>query len=278
MGQLGLILWSWIETTRNVVRGRLWVPFLILALVQWAGILFLTQLGSPLIGPIVAPIVRLVAGEAALHYPVFYLALPTVFTRAQFVLDLLFGAWLMGAAFLLFWQADRPADPGSSAFGRATKAYWKLVLLRLPVSAAALVILFWLPGVLAGSNQPSGNTLRLIRYGSVLVGAIIESLFLYASLALLVEGRGIGGAFKRSFGLALRSPVATLAVVLFPSLIQVPVSAVFRRSDTVVRNMSPEVVAWMVVTAVALYSFASFYIVGAGTRVFRARTEMAPRV
>jgi hypothetical protein len=274
MQQISLLLWSWIETTRNVGRGRLWGPFLAFWLAQAAMILILTQFYQPALAPVLVPFLRLLGGDAILHYPVFYLALPSVFTVVALLLDLFIGAWTLGTAFLLFWQADRPAEPFRGAFRRAGKQYWRLVLARLPLVLLLVICLFWLPRfLLAGSPDVPGSTIRAIRYGSILVGSVLEGLFLYASLGILVEGRGVGEALRRSFSLAGRIPLATLGAVLIPNLIQIPVSAVFRRSDVIVRNLRPEVIVWVLLIAAMLYAVSAFFAVGAGARLFRFHAE-----
>ena len=117
MRQLSLLLWSWIETSRNLGRARLWGPFLAFAMVQWLAVLLLTQFHRPILAGILIPLIRLLGGGSVLHYPAFYMALPTLFSRASLVLDLFFGAWLFGAAFLFFWQADRPTEPERGGSG-----------------------------------------------------------------------------------------------------------------------------------------------------------------
>jgi hypothetical protein len=274
MHQISLLLWSWIETIRNFGRWRLWGPFLVFWAVQACSILLLTQFYQPILATVLVPLLRLLGGDAILHYPVFYLALPSVFTVVALLLDLLIGSWTLAAAFLLFWQADRPAEPFQGAFGRAGRAYGRLILARLPLVLLLVLLLFGLPRMLlGGSTELPGSTLRTIRYGSVLIGSILEGLFLYAPLAILVEGRRVGDALRRSFALAARIPLATLGAVLVPNLIQIPVSAIFRRSDVIVRNLTPEVIVWVLLGTAVLYAVSAFFAVGAGARLFRFHAE-----
>lgn len=274
MHQFSLLLWSWIETLRNFGRWRIWGPFIVFWGVQACSILLLTQFYQPLLAPILVPVLKMLGGDAILHYPVFYLALPSVFTIVALFLDLLIGSWTLAAAFLLFWQADRPAEPFQGAFGRARRSYGRLVLARLPLMLLLVLLLFGLPRLmLGGSADTPGSTMRIIRYGSVLIGSILEGLFLYAPLAILIEGRSVPAALRRSFSLAGRIPLATLGAVLVPNLIQIPASAVFRRSDVIVRNLSPEVIVWVLMGTAILYAVSAFFAVGAGARLFRFHAE-----
>ncbi len=278
MGQLKVLLWSWIETTRNLGRGRIWGPFLLLVVIQWAFLLLLTQFHRTILAPVLVPWIRLVVGEGAMGYPVYFAALPTIYNAAGILIDIFFGAWLLGAGFLLFWQADRPADPGTGGIQRARSSYWSLLLARLPLALLIVGLLILLPRLVLGSvADVPGTLVRAIRYGSIVVASALECLFLYAPLAILVERRRPLDAIRRSMSLAAGAPLATFGAVLVPNLIQVPISALFRRSDTIVRNMAPEVVAWLLALSVLLYAVAAFYMAGSGARLFRIRTEGAAR-
>ena len=92
-------------------------------------------------------------------------------------------------------------------------------------------------------------------------------------MAILVEGRGILGAIRRSFQITAKIPLATLGAVLIPNLIQVPIAYVMRNSQTIAFRLSPEMVAWAVALGVVIYTIATFFIVGAGARLFRVQSE-----
>lgn len=276
MRQISLLLWSWIETCRNLGRAQLWAPFLCFALIQSLTVLLFTQFHQPGLSGFLVPLLRALGGDAVLQYPAFYVALPAIFSRASLVLSLVFGSWLYGAAFLCFWQADRPTEQGSGAFARATKGWGKLLLARLPVAVALLLLVYMLPQALtSGSASLSATALRSIRFGTIALASVVEALFLYAPLAILVEGLGIGKAIGRSFVLAVRMPIATLFAVLIPNLVQIPIAYVLRNSETIVMRLSPEMVAWSVIIGIVLFTVATFFIVGAGARLFRVQTEDA---
>ncbi len=276
MGQISLLLWSWIETTRNIARGRLWTPILAFSVAQWLGLLAITQFHRPLLAPVLVPLFRMIFGDAVLHYPNFYLGLYDIYGTVSIILDLLLWSWLQGAAFLAVWQADRPAEPGRGAFGKSRAAYGKLFLVRLCLDGLLILILVFGGHLMVGrGHELSGSGLRAFRYGSILIGSFLESLLLYAPLAILIENQGVFSGIRRSLRLGWKAPIATFLVVLAPNLLQIPAGAVFRRSDAIVMNMSPEVVGWLMALWIAIYSVALFYLVGATTRLFRVRTEAA---
>jgi hypothetical protein len=276
MGQISLLLWSWIETTRSIARARLWAAILVFTLAESFVLLVITQFHQPLLAPLFVPILRYVFGDAVLHYPNFYLALYDIYGRLSIALDVLFWSWLQGAALLAVWQADRPVEPGRGAFGRAAAAYGKLFLVRLVLNGALILLLLLGRQILfADGQEPSGGGLRLFRYGLIFLGSLLESLLVYTPLAILVEGRGFLPGIARSLRLGRKMPIATFLIVLVPNLLQVPAGAVFRRSDSIVMNMSPEVVGWLMALWILIYGLSLFYIVGAAARLFRVGTEAA---
>lgn len=278
MRQVSLLLWSWIETIRSLPSGRLWGPFLGFALVQWAIILLLTQFHRTGLSFWMVPLIGspLIAGEGALHYPNFFLALPSIYARLSLVIDLVVGAWLMGCAYLLFWHAEHPTERAPGALRQATKNWGRLLFARLPVVLGLLLVVFFLPRLfLEDPGTAGGNTLRAIRYGTILVGSMVEALLLYAPLAVLVEGKGPFGAIRRSIGIAIRWPIASLGAVLVPNLVQIPGSYLMRNSERVVRTLTPDLVAWIVCLAIAIYVFAAFFTIGAATRLYRVKSGEA---
>ncbi len=276
MGQISLLLWSWIETTRSFTRGRLWMPILAFSVAQWIGLLAITQFHRPLLAPVLVPLFRMIFGDAILHYPNFYLGLYDIYGTVSIILDLLLWSWLQGAAFLAVWQADRPAEPGRGAFGRSRAAYGKLFLVRLCLDGLLVILLVFGRRLLVGTGpEVSGGSMRMFRYGSILVGSLLESLLVYAPLAILIEKRGVFSGIRRSLRLGWKAPIATFMVVFAPNLLQIPAGAVFRRSDSIIVNMAPEVVGWLMALWIAIYGVSLFYLVGAATRLFRVRTEAA---
>lgn len=272
LSQLNLTVWAWIEAVRDLRRVRVLQPFLVLAAVQLVVLLLLTQFYRPGLSALMVPMLSRVQDGAALHYPQFYIFLPGIFSQANLVIDWLFGSLVFGTAFLTVWYvAFGRQEEGS--WRRARKRYLGLLLVRLPLILLLVGAATIIPEMLAGDGGLAGTRLRMVRYGSFFVGAFVEMLFVFAPLILLAESRSVGQALRKGLMLAAKVPLATALIVLVPNLVQIPTGWVFRRADSVVRNLSPELVAVLVGASVIVYVFVNYFIVASAVRVYASRAE-----
>ena len=273
LAQLNLVLWAWLESLRDLGRLRIWRPFLLLALVQTVLVLALTQFYRPGLSSVMAPLVEGLTGPAAVHYPQFFLALPLIFSKLNFIIDGTVGSLCIGVAMLLVWS--RVAGQGElDAWGLGRKRFLGLLLVRLPLLILLYLLAWEFPRLLfpAGVEIP-GSQVRLLRYASFLVGVLIETFFVYAPIFLLFERQSAARAWKEGAALLGRIPIASLLAVLVPSLFQLPASYVLRRADRVVETLSPELVTGLVIGAIFVFAFINFVIVGSIVRLYGARGD-----
>ena len=272
LAQLNLTVWAWIESFKDLKRRAVWAPFLWMVLIQSLVLLALTEFYRPVFSWILVPILKGVGDVRMLHYPAFFSVLPAFYGRFDLVLDVFFGSLFFGTAYLvLFRVASRM--PVGDAWNAGRRSYLVLLLLRLPLVLLVVLASWGLPLLLGGKPGVGleGKALREARYGSFLIGVLGESLCLYAPLARLVAGRSLFGSFGDSLRLAARVPLATMLVVLLPNLLQLPVAAAIRRSDTIITNLTPEVVAWLLFAGILVYTGVNYVVIGSAVRIFGAR-------
>lgn len=272
LSQLNLTVWAWIESFRDLRRVRVLYPFLVLAVVQILLLIVLTQFYRPGIAELLRPWLERMQDGGATHYPQFYVFLPGIFSQANLVVEWLLGSLVFGVAFLVIWYA---------AFGRDAEGPWKLagrryvglLFCRLPLILLLIAIALLLPDLLAREGELAGNRLRAVRYGGFMLRILIEMLFVFAPLVLLAESRSVGGALRSGMALALRVPVATALIVLVPNLVQIPTEWVLRRSHLIVRSLSPELVAILIVGTILAYVLVNYFIVAGAVRIYAARAD-----
>lgn len=271
--QLNLVLWAWLESLKDLGRFRIWQPFLLLAVVQTGVVIGLTQFYRPGLSTLLAPLVERLSGPGGVHYPQFYLALPTLFSQVNFIIDLLVGSFCIGVAMLVVWLRVSGAQ-GGDPWGLGRRRILALILVRFPLLVLLYLVAWQLPTVLFTDGvEVTGTQVRLLRYSTFLVGALLETFFAYAPLFLLLERRGVVRAWKEGIGFLGRVPLATLLVVAVPSLLQIPTSYVLRRAGLVVETLSPELVTVLVVGGILVFAFINFLIVGAVVRLYGARGD-----
>lgn len=271
LSQLNLAVWAWVGSLRDFRRAQVWLPFLLLGSVQLFVLLLLTQFHRPLLAPLLAPLIEALVGAPGLHYPQFYVALPAIFGRINPFLDWLVGSFILGAAVLVLWHSALGLGKRES-WRLAARRYLSLLAVRLPL-LALLVALAWVvpAALLPDGGDLRGNALRFFRYGTFLIGVVLEMLFVYAPVVLLLESRATLPALGRGFRILGRVPLATLLVVAVPNLFQLPISWALRRADTVVQNLNPEVVLFMVAGAIAAYVGINYFILASVVRIYGAR-------
>jgi hypothetical protein len=267
-----MVAWAWRSVLPCATRFSIWLPFLFLAGVQAAALTVLVSFHRDAFLSIGVPLVRWVAGDAGTHYPVFYLALPTLFARVTLILSVLFASLAVGAATLLF----------ARVFGeRRQEGAWLVAARRYPallvITAVLAVFLFAIGEGMGAIPREAMVGNRLVRWGSragvVFLYVLVQTLFAYGSAWILLRGRGPFRALRDSVSLAGRNFVATFLLVLAPALVLFPFSYLAGRGDWFTTKFRPETITGLLVGQIALELILGFLLVGAVTRVFLYRAE-----
>jgi hypothetical protein len=87
----------------------------------------------------------------------------------------------------------------------------------------------------------------------------------------LLGKRSLKGAFADTFRMLGRAPLAVVLVVLVPNFLNLLVDYAVRHREAIVLRMTPELMGLVVLTAIAIYAFAAFFVITAGVRIWGAR-------
>ena len=270
---LGLAGWAFRSALGQSFRLRLWAPFLLLALVQMGSLAVLLRFYEPGVSWLAVPLITWLVGESGIHYPYFFAALPGIYVRWSMVLGVLLATLTTGAATILF----------ARAFGVDTRGAWRTAAARYPALLAVGIVgavlslgLFLLGDVVPRDLFLTSSKVRWgVRFASLLLFVIGQSLVVYATAAVVIEGRGIGAALwgsVRLFGLLF---VATLVVVGIPVALNYPLGYLTERPDWFLNKFTPELLGIVLALKVVWEMLLSFVLVGAVTRLFVWRREVA---
>jgi hypothetical protein len=259
----GQALWL---TARELRTGRLWAPWLVLGALQCAVLLALLGFAHPLLAWAVAPFVRAIGGEPALHYPGFYRALPFLYSRADLVVGALAGAVATGWSTRLFaarWH--RETLPPGGAWAETAPRTLTLVLAQLPFQLLVLLFTGLLDRALAGQ----GGLVRRLGHFATLGGvAGLQALFLYLPALVVLERRGLWSALAGLPRTWARGFWAALLLGLVALLPLLPLAGLERGSGLLVDRGAPELVGWVTVMQMLLGLAVAFLLAGSSTLVY----------
>jgi len=269
---LGVAVWAWRGAIALSRRPAIWLPLLGVTALQGALLLLLTSPHRGGLSVLALPLVRLLGGEAATHYPILYYALPTMFFRANLVLSALAGSIAGGAATLLFARAFG-YDAGRSPYRRA----WRSAPALIVTTALTLGLLLGLAAL--ATLVPGEWTLRsgAVRWGvrgaMMVLLIVVQSLFVYATAWIVLKGHGIWPAVRDSVRVTARTLLPTLIAVGVSALLHFPFSFASGRVDLIAGKLKPEVIAGLLAVQIGVQLLVTFLLVGAATRLFLWRME-----
>jgi len=268
---LNLALWTLWSSLKALRRPVLVLPLFIYAVIQALILLALVNFHLPPWVGVLAPLVKGLYGDGATHYPVLFIVLPNLFNFVNMFLAAIVGVYLWGVGILVV--ARYIANAHFGGWQVAWKRYGHLFLAQLPVVLFAILMFVMPREIFPGAQDLSGNALRAFRYGMLGLGILVESLFLFAPLAVLVERRAALPAIARSIGIWRSNLLAALLVVGIPTIIHLPMSYIYRHAPSVVARFSPETVAFIMGVDIALFLLTNFLVLFAGTTIFLERRE-----
>ena len=264
--------WAWRGAFSMMLRPITWVPFLVVTAVQFAVLAILVSFDRPLILPMGLPLVQRLGGEAATHYPIFYYALPTLFSRVNLIIGTLVASVAGGTATLLF---ARFWGLGSSdrAWRRAFRAAPKLI----PLALLLLGILYGIGALVRLVPRDLMLDNAVVRWatrgGMLAVFVIVQSLLGYTTAWVVLMGHKLLPALRDSIKVTGITLLPTLLVVALPTALLFPVSYATSRIDLIAEKLRPETTLALVSVQIVTELFCTFILAGALTRLFVWRME-----
>ncbi len=265
--------WAWRGAFSMMLRPITWVPFLLVTAVQFAVLAILVFFDKPLILPFGLPLVQRLAGEAATHYPVFYYALPTLFSRANLVIGALVASIAGGTATLLFARFWGMGN-SDGAWRRGFRAAPTLI----PLTLLVIGILYGIGALVRLVPRDLMLTNAAVRWGTrggmLAVFIIVQSLFGYTTAWVVLMGHRFLPALRDSFKVTGITLLPTLLVVALPTALLFPISYATSRIDLIAQKLRPETTLALVSVQIVMELFCTFILVGALTRLFVWRMEV----
>ena len=267
--QISLALHSLLATLRSLFVPPMWVPWLVLAAAQSALVASIGWFAHPAVSWYAMPLVRLLGGEDALHYPRIFRLLPALYARADLAVGALIGAVLVGAATRLFAArySGLETRPGAELFWALRRAP-ALIVVNLPLNLMLVLLSFGLDTVL-GRPDLAGPVRQGLAIGGLVAAMLLQAMFLFATPLVAVSELSPGAALAALPGAFRRAAFSALSLALLAVLALLPLQALAGLGDTLVERGTPELVAGMTLVQMVLGLLTGFLLTGSATLVYQ---------
>lgn len=269
------------QTVRQTVKGALWIPLLIYALLLLVVALMHYHVFSPLTGPIIdawANLVDSALASAFFHYPAHFMLMPYFFGQAQMLLNVFIEAVLFGMVidmFIVLYRGRKPAFLES--VGRAFRRYLQLTVVWFVVIGVLYLLNTYffdiVDDVLGYSLQAAPRRQTAAEFALRGFTVLIYAACIFLLPSIMAGGVSFWRRITRGFGVAARHPFVAVGLVLIPYLIGFVPSWALAHADKIVSNFTPELVFYLILISIGLDVIINFVLLGTAVKFFMDQTE-----
>jgi len=253
------------QKTYQSLKGNktLFLPFVIFAAVELLALIVLYLAPRMPLKLFLGPLIRALAGEQFLHYPVNFILIPKWMGSLRTGITVLLGSFLTGAATILAYNAYQKINLNfKNSLKIALKKYISLFAIVLVftvlfyflnwvLSKALFKLFVKLPPKILFLNLRAMFFPALFCLNFVLA-VLVQAAFVYAIPVLMIDGQTLTKSILKSFGLFMKYFLKTIILVGFPMLLYVPLMILQTNPSVLIIKLFPE--------SVLLVSFLSLAI------------------
>ena len=235
------VLNTWNVTLGTIKKNPvLLVPFLIVGLFDTLILVLIYLAPRPPLSGLLAPPIRVFWGERFLHYPYNLFLIPKLFNYVHIAATAFIGVLMTGLAIGMLKQVKEGLKP-NMLFNliRSIKMYLRLLVIWLMVFGLVSAVVRGLPFVL---QIKQGVISQIIFYISFLISILIETIFIYAMPAVMIEKKKAWPAVIRSLSLSKKIFLPSLILVIIPTLFYIPIVFLRGKLPALMNKFFPEMV------------------------------------
>ena len=258
-----------------IIRPGIWFAFFILALFQVVVLLSLARFYLPGWHNIIFPILSSFLPPQVLHYPQYYLALPSVYSGFDnFILGPT--VWVVLSAAAVYKLGGYHAG-GNSRLGEGLRSAFRAYLPLLifwAIETVLVLIVFLVPSLLlADFVKGSPNRKIALDFGLQVVGFGVSAFLIYTIPGIMVGGRGLGSAISKSLRLCWKNFFLTFFIVFIPGLPKAILNLILSEfSPRIIQLLNPELIIALLGLQIGIGIFINLFIYGSAVFVYK---EMA---
>ena len=277
--QAGKLGKSWKDAFNlMILQPKIMYPFLILAVLDVIGMIAIFLFEQPPLDRFLGPIVVRFYGRQFLHYPFNLLLLSQLFQYLQIVTSIIIGTFMSGLTISGVQQYFQTGEISYKvAMKKAVFKYINLIIITLAVfflisycydleKRALLKILSKGPSFLG--IQASDWTMLALIFAVIFISGIIQSLFVLAQPAIMLDNKNFILAAFRSIYYAASNSFAASMLVIVPLLFFLPVTLVKNNLMPLIKRTAPEIVFVIIVLGILITMMVNVMITISSTRLY----------
>jgi hypothetical protein len=262
------------------------LPFIIFILFEFLALTVIYLAPRMPLRTVLGPAIRTFYGERFLHYPHNFLLLPTLYGLSKIVLIVVLGSLLTGTAVALVTQAYQNKLPKLAvAFKTALKKYILLFIVVFIICAlfyfftGQFTVLFF-----KALRRCQFLYTRLIPWRlpiTIIINfsyaLLIQSAFIYAIPAIMIDNQKSFGAIGKSFIFFKKFFFTTLILIGLPMLMYLPIIILHQNTIYLIDKLFPEFILLVVILGIILNSLIIDSIVTISTTyLYLMRKDILP--
>ena len=240
-------------------------PFFIFAALQFLVLVCLTLFSVSPLSVVMVPVVKLLGGEEALHYPMHMILLPQMYHQVYLPLAILVGFALFGWAVSL--MVDYYERAGVDIPGRTRRLTVSMIpsLMVLGLIYVGVITAVQLSFSYIGTRLPVGVAGPLVSLVGVAVVVAVQALLIYSVFFLVTRTSNPLEAVGLSARYGLKHRGLTVMIVLTVLLIHLPVDFLSSRADKIALKFDPQLVAVLLSVGIVFEILTNFFLFASTT-------------
>lgn len=264
---IGIAALAWRDAALGLGRWEVWRPVAAFVSFEFVVLAMLTGFTAPVLVELALPLVRLLGGERATHYPDHLYALPSMFERATLLARALVLPVVAAALCLRF--AETYGAVARDATPRLRRgAILPLIAIGLIAYAIPTVLAALFDAVVPRVSPTLQEYASRFTVTSILLALV---WLVHAVFSIALRGNGLRAGLHDGVRRMAIFAVPTLLVVAVPLALLHPLAVSLPAADLQAASLRPELTILLVSVRILVEALLLVFLVGAGTRLFVSR-------
>lgn len=240
-------------------------PFIIFAALEFVVLVSLGAFSVPPLSVVMVPVVSLIGGEQALHYPMHMVLLPRLYNQLYLPLAVFVGFALFGWAVWL--MMDHYERAGEDVPQRGQRRYRDLIPATMVVGFVFVTVVtaIQLAFSYVGAVVPIGLVGRAAWLIGMALVLLFQALTIYSLYFLVTLTGNPIAAISQSIRFGRSHLTLTVSLVVTVFLIHLPINYLTQRADRVVLKFNPELVFVLLAAGIVLEIATSYFLFASTT-------------